>query len=47
MIVSLLIVQGKKAIAGIGKLANMSSEVQVLGEPEEIEVIAELEETEQ
>ena len=45
-VITAIIVQGKKAIAGIGKLANMSSEVQVLGEPEEIEVIEELEETE-
>ena len=46
-VIAAIIVQGKKAIAGISKLANMSSEVQVLGEPEEIEVIEELEETEQ
>lgn len=44
-VIAAVIVQGKKAIAGIGKLANISSEVQVLGEPEEIkedEIIEEL-----
>lgn len=38
-VVAAIITQGKKAIIGISKLANISSEVQTLGEPEEIEEV--------